>query len=191
VLVKTPPPELASRLREASPDILRLGVDPNFDEVSERTGVARATLYYYFSGRDDLLAFLLTSHLEEGAALFSSVDGDEPVQHLQRVLEAMVEFLASRPGVCAGLISALGSGTRMDEVLRANEKIVAGPIREILERGESEGAFVFDDARDTANAFTGAILTVVLGRAVGDRPLDEPDFPSRLASQLLSSVSVR
>jgi len=176
-------------LREASADILRLGKDPNFDEVSEKTGVARATLYYYFAGRADLHAFLLTTHLEEGATLFRSVDGDDPVQHLQKVLEAMVEFLASRPGVCAGLLSALGSGTQMEEVMRANEEIVAAPLRNVLERGESEGVFVFDDAHDTANAFTGAILSAVLGRAIAGRPLDEPTFPRRLAGQLITGVA--
>jgi len=190
-VVKTPPPDLAHRLREASPDILRLSGDPNFDEVSKKIGVARATLYYYFAGRDDLYAFLLTSHLEEGAALFSFEDGDDPVQRLLRALEAMVEFLASRPGVCAGLLAALGSGTPMDEVLRANERIVAAPLRRILQEGESEGAFAFDDAHDTANAFTGAILSAVLGRAIGDRPLDEPYFPRHLAGQLVSGVAVR
>lgn len=188
--MKTPPADLANRLREASPEILRLGEDPNFDEVSERTGVARATLYYYFSGRDDLYAFLLTSHLEEWAAQFSSVEGGDPVQHLQRVLEAMVEFLAARPGVCAGLLSALGSGTQMDDVMRANERIVAAPLRGILQEGEREGVLVFYDAHDTANAFTGAILSAVLGRAIADLPLDEPDFPRHLASQLVSGVAV-
>jgi TetR/AcrR family transcriptional regulator len=188
--VKTPPADLAQRLQEASPEILRLGGDPNFDEISERTGVARATLYYYFAGRDDLFAFLLTSHLEEAAALFRSVDADDPVQHLQQVLEAMVEFLAARPGVCAGLLSALGSGTQMDEVLRASETIVAAPLRHILEGGEREGVLAFSDVHDTANSFTGAILSAVLGRAIGNRPLDEPDFPRQLAEQLVTGVAV-
>lgn len=189
--MKTPPPELANRLREASPKILRLGADPNFDEVSEETGIARATLYYYFSGRDDLYAFLLNSHLEEGAAVFASIEDESPVEQLRRVLEAMVEFLASRPGVCAGLLSALGSATKMDEVMRANERIVASPIRRILDRGKGEGAFTFDDAHDTANAFSGAILSAVLGRAIEDRPLDQPDFPRQLADQLVSGIASR
>ena len=189
--MKTPPPELAHRLREASPSILRLGADPNFDEISEMTGIARATLYYYFSGRDDLYEFLLSSHLEEGAASFSPVEGDDPAQRLQGVLQAMIEFLASHPGVCAGILSALGSGTKMDQVMRANERIVATPIRGILAEGKTEGVFTFDDAHDTANAFTGAILSAVLGRVVEGRPLDQPDFPNHLADQLVAAVLVR
>lgn len=189
--MKTPPVDLANRLREASADILRLDAEPNFDEISERTGVARATLYYYFSGRDDLYAFLLTTHLAEGAALFPEANGDEdPAQRLRAVLQSIVEFLASKPGVCAGLLAALGSGMHMNEVLEANDRVIGAPLRRILREGQAAGVFVFDDDTDTANALLGAILSAVLGRAIGNRPLDETKFHEQLAGQLVRSVAV-
>jgi len=62
--VKQPPPELAERLWEVSDRFLALGSDVKVDELAEMSGVPRATIYYYFSGKDDVMAFLLTQKVE-------------------------------------------------------------------------------------------------------------------------------
>lgn len=94
------------------------------------------------------------------------------------------------PGVCAGLLTALGSGSQMEEVLRANDRVIAAPLRRLLRDGQEAGLFFFDDEYDTANSFLGATLTAVLGRALENRPLDEPDFYQQVAGQLVRSITV-
>ena len=56
--MKQPPADLAERLWHVSDRFLALGSDLKIDDLAELSGVPRATIYYYFSGKDDVMAFL-------------------------------------------------------------------------------------------------------------------------------------
>ncbi|HEX9864818.1 MAG TPA: TetR/AcrR family transcriptional regulator [Acidimicrobiia bacterium] len=189
--MKTPPDHLAARLYDESAQILRLDGEVKLDEVATTIGVPRATLYYYFSGRDDLTAYLLTRHLEAGSEVFAPVLSGESGagDKLRALLEAMIGFLAEHPGVCGGLLSALGSGIGMQEVMTANDRVIAAPLRDLLSQGRERGEFTFDDAGDTANILLGAMLITVLGRAVEGRSLDDGEFRESTADQLLRTAT--
>jgi AcrR family transcriptional regulator len=189
--MKTPPDHLAARLYDASAQILRLDNEVKLDEVATTIGVPRATLYYYFSGRDDLTAYLVTRHLEAGSEVFAPVLSDESgaEDKLRALLLAMIGFLAEHPGVCGGLLSAMGSGIGMQEVMTANERVIAAPLRDLLNRGREIGEFAFDDAADTANLLLGAMLITVLGRAVDGRSLNDGEFRESIADQLLRTAT--
>lgn len=190
--MKTPPEDLARKLTDASERVLSLDGEVKLEEVARSIGVARATLYYYFSGRDDLVGFLLAHHLRAGgevlAAALVGAAGRDPAGRLHAVVEALVGFLAAHPGVCAGLLGAMGAGGRMAEVMAANDRAIGAPLRELLVEGRALGAFTFADAADAANALMGAMVIAVLARAAGARPLDDPAFAPALADQLTRSV---
>ena len=61
--MKHPPEDLASKLIAASDQFVGTGLDVSIDDVALAAGVPRATLYYYFSGRDDLVSFYLLHKL--------------------------------------------------------------------------------------------------------------------------------
>jgi AcrR family transcriptional regulator len=189
--MKTPPDHLAARLYDASAQILRLDSEVKLDEVATTIGVPRATLYYYFSGRDDLTAYLLTRHLEAGNEVFAPVLSSESGagDKLRALLQAMIGFLAEHPGVCGGLLSAMGSGIGMQEVMIANDRVIAAPLRDLLSHGRESGEFTFDDAADTANLLLGGMLIAILGRAVEGRSLDDGGFRRSIADQLLRTVT--
>lgn len=188
--MKTPPEHLAARLYAASAQILRLDSEVRLDEVATTIGVPRATLYYYFSGRDDLTAYLLTRHLEAGSEVFTPVLSAESgaEDKLRALLLATVGFLAEHPGLCGGLLSAMGSGIGMQEVMAANERVIAAPLRDLLSHGRESGEFSFDDTADAANILLGAMLIAVLGRAIEGRSLDDGEFRRSIADQLLRTV---
>lgn len=189
--MKTPPDHLAARLYDASAQILRLDSEVKLDDVATTVGVPRATLYYYFSGRDDLTAYLLTRHLETGNEVFAPVlSGESDAgDKLRALLQAMIGFLAEHPGVCGGLLSAMGSGVGMQEVMIANDRVIAAPLRDLLSHGRESGEFTFDDAADTANLLLGAMLITILGRAVEGRSLDDGGFRRSIADQLIRTVT--
>lgn len=189
--MKTPPPKLRARLLASSPELLRREGIPRFEEVAELVGVSRATLYYYFAGQDDLRAFLLTAHVEEGAAAMAAADpGIGPVpDRLRAVLTAAVTYLGERPGVCSGLLSATSSGGELGEVLAINDAHIAAPIRHLVVAGVTEGNFEVPDAADTTNAILGAALMAVLGRAGQGRDPAEADFRQAVVDQLIRGLS--
>lgn len=154
-------------------------------------GVSRATLYYYFSGQDDLLAFLLITHVKEGSAVMAAADpgtGAIP-ERLRAVLAAVMTYLGERPGVCSGLLSAASSGTQMREVLEVNDAHIARPIRDLVAGGAANGDFRVPDARDTTNAILGAALMAVLGRAAQERNPTSADFRDAVVDQVIRGLS--
>ena len=184
--MKTPPPDLAGRLLDASEEILSGDPAPRLEDVARMVGASRASLYYYFSGRDDLLSFLLTTHARHGAeAIESAVDPDAPApQRLRSMLGAMIDYLGQHPGTCAGLLGALGASGQMSEVLQTNDVWIAGPLRELL----AAGPFSVGDVEDAANAMLGAVLLAVLGRSMTGADPTDADFHQHLVDQLLGGV---
>jgi AcrR family transcriptional regulator len=187
--VKTPPPDLAGRLLDVSEEVLGSDPAPRLEDVARMVGASRASLYYYFSGRDDLLSFLLTTHARHGAeAIQAAVNPDDPPeQRLRSMLGAMIEYLGRHPGTCAGLLGALGASGQMSEVLQTNDVWIAGPLRELL----ATGPFAVGNVTDAANAILGAVLLAVLGRSMTGADPADADFRRQLADQLLRGVLSR
>jgi TetR/AcrR family transcriptional regulator len=188
--VKSPPPDLARRLLDVSEPVLRTDPPPRLEDVANLVGASRATLYYYFSGRDDLLAFMLTAHAEAGAeAVRTAVDTDDPPEsRLHAMVAALVDYLGRHPGICAGLLGAFGGTGRMNEVLHANDTWIARPLRELLADGHNAGVFAVDDTADAANAVLGAILLGVLGRSMSGADPTDPRFQRQLTQQATRGV---
>ena len=191
--VKSPPADLAKHLLDVSEQVLRTDPPPRLEDVARLVGASRATLYYYFSGRDDLLAFLLTEHARQGAQSVqaSMRQDDPPEQRLRAMVTAMVDYLGRRPGTCAGLLSALGATGRMSEVLQANDTWIAGPLRDLLTDGCKAGAFAVNDVADAANAILGAVLLAVLGRSIAGADPSDPQFRQQLTEQAIRGILTR
>lgn len=188
--MKTPPADLADRLLDISEQVLDPGPALRLEDVALLVGASRATLYYYFSGRDDLLSFLLAEHIRHGAdAMRAAVrDGDGPEARLRAMVTALAEYLASRPGTCAGLLGALGAAGRLGEVLQASDARIAAPLREVLTQGRDAGVFAVEGPADATNAILGGLLLAVLGRAMTSADPADPRFRQHLADQMLHGV---
>lgn len=195
--MRTPPDDLTARLLDASDLVLRADPPPRFDEVATAVGVSRAGLYYYFAGRDDLLAFVLQAHVEGGAAAIAAADpgpGTTGAERLRAVLTGAVRHLAERPQVCTGLLAAAGASGTMDAVLAANDRLIAAPIRALLDAGAEDGSVRAAApgpgwARDAANAVLGAILLGVVGRGGPGGGADDPAFQQALVDQVVLGLS--
>jgi TetR/AcrR family transcriptional regulator len=188
--VKTPSPELAERLLAISEQALHSDPALRLEDIARLVGTSRAALYYYFSGRDDLLSFLLTTHARHGAeAIQAAIDPDDPPPvRLRAMLSAMIEYLGGHPGTCAGLLSALGATGQMGEVLRANDTWIAAPLRDLLLEGRASGAFAVHDIGDAANAVLGAILLAVLGRTMAGADPTDRRFRQQLTEQIIRGL---
>lgn len=165
--MKAPPDDLAQRLVATSGEILARSGDVRFDDVAKSVGVARATLYYYFSGRDDLVAFVLAEHLRAGAAVIEAARTTDasPATQLRAAVAGLVRFLGEHPGLCAGVLAAMGSAGKMDDALAANERHIAAPVRAMVQAAISAGAAAPGDPDDRTSAILGGVLMTVLARA--------------------------
>lgn len=174
--MKAPPDELAADLVAHTDLVLRSEPVATFDEVAAAVGRSRAALYYYFSGRDDLVAFVLLEHVEGGAGVLRAADPGEGsgADRLQAVLAAALGYLAERPQVCAGLLSAASASGSLADVLAANDQHVAAPVRALIALGNEDGSLAAASPETATDVVLGALLLAVIGRwARGDDPTDE------------------
>jgi TetR/AcrR family transcriptional regulator len=188
--VKSPPAELARRLVGASEEILRPGRELRLEDVAALIGSARATLYYYFSGRDDLIGFLLQEHVTAASAAIETAmtAGQAPTARLRAAVTALTGFLGREPGVCAGLLSFAGASDGLGPVLAAKDALLVTPLREILADGAAAGELSAGDPADAANAILGAIMIATLGRWNRGQDSTAPAFQQALTDQIVRGV---
>lgn len=188
--MKPPPKQMASKLLDASTTILRADDPPTLADIAEHVGIPRATLYYYFSGREDLLAFLLAAHVDEGAAAINAADNRDsaPVDRLRAVLDTALVHLGRRPDVCAGLLGATTAGPYMSVVLAANEAGVAGPLRAIVQAGIDSGDLRVPDAAAAVDTMIGGAVLAIIGAAGRGRDPSAETFRADIVGQLILGV---
>src|SRR3984893_5990353 len=175
--MRRPPPKLVQRLLSASEEVLRPDQALRLEDIAALIGSARATLYYHFSGRDDLVAFLLEEHLRAAAEtieLAVTTAQPPPVVQLRSAITALVGFLGGQPGVCAGLLSFAGA---------------TGRLGTLMDEGPTTGQLTISDSRDAANAILGAALIATLTRWEDGRDTQDPEFQQALTDQLVRSVA--
>lgn len=136
------PAKLASRLYGAAELIADRGLaDAKIDEIADAAGIPKATLYYYFSGKDEILAFLLADVLEliageVGAAVSAPGSARE---RLESAVEVQLRVMLEHPAVCRALVGDLGRATRLPELAMALQTAFHQPIESLLAEGVNDG----------------------------------------------------
>lgn len=188
--MKRPPPQLAGRLRAAADELLGPDGAPSVDDMAGRTGIPRATLYYYFSGREELLDFLLLDKVEQiGKAIRAVAVPDlQPAAGLEAVLSAVAETIAAHPALCTMLLTRLPLLSPGDVLAVAVARSVLQPLCALLESGAAAGAFEVADPELTAHALYGAIAMAALSQIARDGTVDASRVRSALIPRLLAAV---
>ncbi|MFV1363106.1 TetR/AcrR family transcriptional regulator [Mycolicibacterium elephantis] len=171
------PAQIADRLPTAAALFAERGLnDTKIEEVAAATGIAKATLYYYFAGKEEILAFLLEDVLQQVANevnIVASGDGTG-ADRLHGVITAQLRVMAQRPAVCRALIGELGRAARMPVIADMISAAYLQPVETLLRAGAADGSLVaVDNARATAIALFGAVTTSALTYLITDEALDE------------------
>jgi AcrR family transcriptional regulator len=190
--VKAPPAELAERLWEVSDQILAPGTDMRIDDLAELAGVPRATLYYYFSGKDDVLSFLLTQKLQRGtAAITAAAHGPgDAVQRLTAVLRAMLHTMAEHPELCTRLLGAMINDGTSGQLMIEIERTLMAPVRDLLAEAQAAGELVLGEPSDTTLSLMGAVAIVSMVRTAANT-FDKNEIADWLIPQFLNGLCPR
>jgi TetR/AcrR family transcriptional regulator len=110
------PSQIAVRLSAAAELFAERGLnETKIEDIAAATGIAKATLYYYFAGKEDILSFLLEDVLREVTEDVATVVHSDGTcaQRLGAVISAQLRVMAHRPAVCRALIGELGRADRL------------------------------------------------------------------------------
>ncbi|MDL4814551.1 TetR/AcrR family transcriptional regulator [Actinomadura opuntiae] len=148
------------------------------DQIAERAGVAKGTVYYNFGSKSALFAALLEYGVDRLAtALRDAASGRPPLDALEAVVRAELAFIGEHESFARLLIAETWrSGGDWQHTARLIREraigVVAGVLRAAVEAGDLRADL---DTGTAASAVFGMVLTVALDwRALDpDRPFTD------------------
>ena len=188
--MKTPPTELTDRLLAVSDQLEGTEFDVTIDEVAKLADIPRATLYYYFSGKDDLIAFFLNQKfsLVRDAIASAAASGGTVSDRLRNAMTAILESIQQHPPLCTELPIAVKRSGNMSEVMANADRVMMTPLRELLIEGRATGELVVDDVELTATALMGALHFVGMMHVTVTGALDARAVAESLVPQLINGL---
>jgi AcrR family transcriptional regulator len=148
------PDEIAAKLL-AGADRLSVGFgDARMDDIAEASGIPRATLYYYFPGRQNVLTFLLDAMLAEYRDTVVADAEGSARGRLTSLFDRLIEHFLRHPGVAAILVSNLGELGKLSELATSTYDPLVDRIDPILRAGIEDGELREVDVARTATALS-------------------------------------
>jgi AcrR family transcriptional regulator len=182
--MRTVPDQISGRLEPAATVFANRGFDhTRIEDLAEATGIPRATLYYYFAGKEEILGFLLRRMLSlvADAVAAASAGPGTARDRLTGVVRAYLGVMAEHPDCHRALAADIGRAGRIPELALSVQQGFHQPVRALLAEGEADGSLRrCDDPETTASAVYGAVLLAGLHFLVADNCLD----PDRVAPQV-------
>ncbi len=142
------------------------------DDIVERAGVAKGTVYYHFAGKTELFQALLEDGLDRLSVAFrEEVEANEdPVEALRCIVEAELRFIRDYQAFSKLLMSELWRADRVwREALVMLRQDYVSCVETVLARGVENGSFRSDvDPLRDGSVIFGAIATAALDWLVFD-----------------------
>jgi AcrR family transcriptional regulator len=148
------------------------------DDIAERAGVAKGTVYYNFPSKPALFEDLLRHGIGLLTARFrDAVAGQPPREAVAALIRAQLEYIQRYPAFAQLLASELWRTNReWRETLRLLREEAIGVIAEVIQAGVDAGGFPADlDVRLASSALFGVGLVVAVDWLVftPERPIGE------------------
>ncbi|GGT58982.1 TetR/AcrR family transcriptional regulator [Actinomadura citrea] len=135
------------------------------DQIAERAGVAKGTVYYNFDSKAALFAALLEYGVDRlAAALREAASGRPPLEALEAVVTAELVFIGEHESFARLLIAETWrAGGDWQHAARLIRERAIGVVADVLREAVTTGDLRSDLDTDTAaSAVFGMVLTVAL-----------------------------
>jgi TetR/AcrR family transcriptional regulator len=157
------PEEMGAKVMAAAELFGTQGLDRStMEDIAAATGVPKATLYYYFAGKEEILAFLFHRLLAEvHGAVTSAVSGPgTAAARLRGVIRSHLEVFQRHPMASRAMQFDLGRAARVPEIAAQADTAFIEPVRKLLAEGVADGSLrPVEHPRLTATTLLGAITT--------------------------------
>jgi TetR/AcrR family transcriptional regulator, cholesterol catabolism regulator len=163
------------------------------DDVVERAGVAKGTVYYHFKSKEALFDALLTEHFGRMEAAFRTAvaSAEHPADALRALVRTELDYIHENRAASKLLMSEVWRSDRVwQETLGPLRERYVAVYHEVLDAGVASGAF--GDHLDTglaASALFGMVATAALDWLVFDPDRDARDVADAVEALALRAVS--
>ena len=192
--MKRLPEDIATKLLSASSEFPEgSGFDVSVDDVARISGVPRATLYYYFSGRDDLIQFYLNDLIDRTATAIEKAaasEGSAP-ERLTNIMRSVVGSFSEYPRMCIEMAAAFKASDDHAQFLGNIDRTVMAPLRTTLSEGSLAGELTINEVDMTAAAIMGALHQTSLTKLIFTGKIDADEITDLVVPMLMKGVLPR
>lgn len=191
--MKAIPDDLAAKLDDVGDQFLARGSAGRLDELATEIGVPRATLYYYFSGKDDLVTYFMRDKMKRVAHRIQQAKAtDAPaIDRFAAALRGTAHELAGKPALCMNLMVAMGRMDAMAELMTASDHTIMSPLRELLIEARAQNDLDIPDIDLTIAAIMGGIYMAVLQRYAQASHVDPDEIADTIVAQAIHGLHRR
>ncbi|MEK7426373.1 MAG: TetR/AcrR family transcriptional regulator [Actinomycetota bacterium] len=172
------PQDMASRIDLAAQVFADNGLDATrIDDLAKATGIPRATLYYYFPGKEHILAHLLSLTLRQMTAKLAAAAAEPGTgrERLARLVREHLVFIGAHGPTYRLLFAELGRAASLVDIAAGVDLAIVSPIRQALRDGQDDGSLDVADMSAAAAVVYGAVLVTGMQHLLvgGDRDLED------------------
>jgi AcrR family transcriptional regulator len=162
------------------------------EDIAAATGVPKATLYYYFDGKEDILAFLFTEILDAvERAVGEAVRGEgSAAERLRAAILAHLRVFEAFPAASRALQFDLGRAARTPLIAERTDAAFVEPIRALLVEGVADGSLrPVPHPRLAATAILGAVTTTGINALTTPRRRRATQVAAELTDLVLGGMA--
>lgn len=163
------------------------------DDIAERAGVAKGTIYYHFQGKDELFCALIADLMQRLIARWEQAvaTAPDPVERLRRRVEALSRFLLANRRFAVMLLTEAWGNEAHQQVFRAHLRELIRVLERVLREGVQAGVFAVRDTDTAAAGLFGAVSVAVLHAVLAGDAVDEDRIVGQIVDQALQGVMPR
>jgi AcrR family transcriptional regulator len=180
------------KLMAAADLFARDGLDATkMEDVAAATAIPKATLYYYFTGKEEILSFLFQKVLGvvQAAVTQAAAGPGTAAARLRRVITAHLQVFADYPTASRALQFDLGRAARLPDIATSVEASFIGPVSQLIREGGRDGSLrVIPHPRMVAAALLGAVTTTGMHATGMEPPASVADMADTLSQLVLEGL---
>jgi AcrR family transcriptional regulator len=136
-------PEMSAKVMAAARLFAEHGLDDTtMSDIVAATGIPRATLYYYFDGKEAVFSYVGTVALDafEDAVSAARDRPGSAAERLSAVIRAHLEVYAANPVAHHAVHLDLGRAARRADIVERIARAYLRPVGKLLEEGAADGS---------------------------------------------------
>jgi len=176
------PDALVQKLVAAADSFAASFEDTRMEDIAQASGIPRATLYYYFAGKEEILAFLLNAMLAnyEADRTAASDDAGDTSTRLTELIRSQLGYLAANPAIAQLLLANLGKAGKLPDIAAEVRRTFHMQFEWVLGEGIEKGELSPCDVVATSTALFGGVMMVGLDALLREGDLDVERFTAVL-----------
>ena len=155
-------------------------VNLNMDELAERVGISKPTLYQHFKGKDDMVAKAMLRSIERMERFLDGLDESTALAKLEALLSYMLHQHTDPDGFSVAIMRDGGHGikhlTNPPKEMAATQRRVGDKIRALVDQAKTDGQIRSDIPNVVVIGMLFSSVTILQGPAVMRDYADSLDF---------------